>query len=485
MISVVGTSKSEPPCRLGCVLFRPQLITNDSPGKLNNDIDFETAPDQGPLLLTHDRRLPLSTQMCTHSMPSAESQTRSETVEVGDVRLGMDSSKMKNNGESVSKKKKMRRISSFVPRFGCFRSDYDCATVERPDDGGSFDMESAPAASNPTHLVIMVNGIIGSARNWRFGAKQFLKKYPQDIIVHCSECNSSMLTFDGVDVMGNRLADEVIAVIKRYPCLQKISFIGHSLGGLIARYAVAKLYGEVTTLKSYQENGESDETKDSVPKEKFKGKIAGLEPMNFITFATPHLGSRGHKQAPALCGFYTLEKAAFRASWLLGRTGKHLFLRDGDKNKPPLLLQMVNDCDDLLYISALQSFRRRVAYANARFDHLVGWSTSSLRRRSELPKRQNLSRSDKYRHILNVEAAKTANTQKEISLEAQVNRCKAIDMEEAMLRGLTKVSWERVDVDFKGSIQKLLAHSTIQVKTFWANSHGADVIQHMIDNFQL
>ena len=88
----------------------------------------------------------------------------------------------------------------------------------------------------------------------------------------------------------------MIAVIKHYPGLQKISFIGHSLGGLIARYAVAKLYGEVITLKSSQENGESDKTKDSVPKEKFKGKIAGLEPMNFITSATPHLGSRGHKQ---------------------------------------------------------------------------------------------------------------------------------------------------------------------------------------------
>ena len=94
-------------------------------------------------------------------MPSAESQTRSETVEVGDARLGMDSSTMKNNGESVANKKKKMRISSFVPRFGCFRPDHDWATVERPDNGGSFDMESAPAAPNPTHLVIMVNGIIG------------------------------------------------------------------------------------------------------------------------------------------------------------------------------------------------------------------------------------------------------------------------------------------------------------------------------------
>lgn len=52
------------------------------------------------------------------------------------------------------------------------------------------------------------------------------------------------------------------------------------------------------THKTSQENGEfrSEESKDSLPQEKFKGKIAGLEPMNFITFATPHLGSRGHKQ---------------------------------------------------------------------------------------------------------------------------------------------------------------------------------------------
>lgn len=30
--------------------------------------------------------------------------------------------------------------------------------------------------------------------------------------------------------------------------------------------------------------------------EESKGKIAGLEPVNFITAATPHLGSRGNKQ---------------------------------------------------------------------------------------------------------------------------------------------------------------------------------------------
>lgn len=77
------------------------------------------------------------------------------------------------------------------------------------------------------------------------------------------------------------------------------------------------------------------------------------------------------------------------------------------------------------------------------------------------------------------------NTQEEMSLDGQVNVCKTIDMEEAMIRGLTKMSWERVDIDFSGTKQRLLAHSTIQVKTYCVNSAGVDVIQQMIDNFLL
>ena len=70
------------------------------------------------------------------------------------------------------------------------------------------------------------------------------------------------------------------------------------MGGLVTRYVIAKLYGQDVRREFAQENGEcrSDGSGDPCPEEKFKGKIAGLEPMNFITFATPHLGSRGHKQ---------------------------------------------------------------------------------------------------------------------------------------------------------------------------------------------
>ncbi|KAK6116277.1 hypothetical protein DH2020_049972 [Rehmannia glutinosa] len=348
------------------------------------------------------------------------------------------------------------------------RSDNGVPAAEEPESDGGFDVEAGCNGRDhlPTHLIVMVNGIIGS------------------------ESNSSMLTFDGVDVMGKRLADEVISVKDRHPNLQKISFVGHSLGGLVARYDVAELYRQDLIRKHGEENGEDDSQKSSL-EDKPRVNIAGLEPVNFITSATPHLGSRGINsfsidvyglslRVPVFCGFYTMEKLASRASWLLGRTGRHLFLSDCDGGKPPLLLRMSSDSEDLKFISALQSFKRRVAYANARFDHLVGWSSSSLRRRNELPKKNA-----KYPHIVNEEKSNTANPQEEVSLEAKVARGRTSDMEETMIRALTRLSWERVDVNFSGSIQRLLAHSTIQVKTQCMNSDGADVIQHMIDNFQL
>lgn len=91
---------------------------------------------------------------------------------------------------------------------------------------------------------------------------------------------------------------QVISVIKRHPDLQKISFVSHSLGGLVARYAIARLYGRDPMRELSQENAEcrGEGSPDACLEEKLKGKIAGLEPINFITSATPHLGSRAHKQ---------------------------------------------------------------------------------------------------------------------------------------------------------------------------------------------
>ena len=81
-------------------------------------------------------------------------------------------------------------------------------------------------------------------------------------------------------------------MIKQKPNLRKISFVAHSVGGLVARYAIGKLYNPCKT--------ENENDLSAVSGDEFKGTIGGLEPLNFITVATPHLGSRGNKQVRAL-----------------------------------------------------------------------------------------------------------------------------------------------------------------------------------------
>lgn len=79
----------------------------------------------------------------------------------------------------------------------------------------------------------------------------------------------------------------MLEVIKRNPNVRKISFVAHSVGGLVARYAIGKLFKPT-----------KKETADSFSAELERetgGRIGGLEAMNFITVATPHLGSRGNK----------------------------------------------------------------------------------------------------------------------------------------------------------------------------------------------
>ncbi|XP_038879829.1 putative lipase ROG1 isoform X2 [Benincasa hispida] len=317
------------------------------------------------------------------------------------------------------------------------------------------------AKAPPEHLVIMVNGLIGSAADWRYAAAQFVKKLPDKVIVHRSECNTSRSTFDGVDTMGERLAEEVLGVIRRRPELQKISFVAHSLGGLVSRYAIGRLFDHIPQLESSgaPQSFSAEEKKQHI--EQFhRARIAGLEPVNFITVATPHLGSRGNKQFPVLCGLPFLERRASQTAHLVaGRSGKHLFLTDDENDgKPPLLLRMVTDSEDLKFISALRAFKRRVAYANVNYDHMVGWRTSSIRRQHELPKSSELMKNDKYPHIVYEEQS----THDDVCNKALLVIDQKFDLEEEMIRGLNQVPWTRVDVSFQKSRQRYIAHSTIQ-----------------------
>uniref|UniRef100_M8ALZ6 Uncharacterized protein n=1 Tax=Aegilops tauschii TaxID=37682 RepID=M8ALZ6_AEGTA len=112
---------------------------------------------------------------------------------------------------------------------------------------------------------------------------------------------------------------------------------------------------------------------------------------------------------------------------------------------------------------------------------VVGWKTSSIRRQHELPKKEDFVDDVRYPHVVYVEKPKARDV--DFSDEMIYQAKTTSEMEEVMLKSLNRIPWERVDVSFKRSRQWIFAHSTIQVKTYFLNSDGADVIFHMIDHF--
>ncbi|KAA8515117.1 hypothetical protein F0562_018296 [Nyssa sinensis] len=349
----------------------------------------------------------------------------------------------------------------------------------------------------PDHLLVLVHGILGSPSDWTYVEAELKRRLGRNFLIYASSCNTYTKTFAGIEGAGKRLADEVMQVVKGTENLKRISFLAHSLGGLFARYAIAVLYSPNASSSNQPDDlAVSMNANSETAYFSGRGMIAGLEPINFITLATPHLGVRGKKQLPFLLGLPILEKLAPPiAPVFVGRTGSQLFLTDGNPNKSPLLLRMASDCEDGKFISALGAFRCRVLYANVSYDHMVGWRTSSIRRETELvkPPQQSL---DGYKHVVDVEhcppvssegphfppeAAKAKEAaQNALSMENTVEYQEI--MEEEMIRGLQHLGWKKVDVSFHLAFWPYFAHNTIHVKNEWLHNAGTGVVAHVADS---
>ncbi|XP_024633307.2 lipid droplet phospholipase 1 isoform X3 [Medicago truncatula] len=349
--------------------------------------------------------------------------------------------------------------------------------------------------NDPDHLLVLVHGIWSSPGDWSYAEEELKMNLGKSFLIHASSSNAYTKTFTGIDEAGKRLADEVMQVVKKNQSLKRISFLAHSLGGLFARYAIAVLYSPDTYNSGQPDDPVNCEMENSQKTDFSRGMIAGLEPMNFITLATPHLGVRGKNQLPFLFGVPILEKlVAPVAPLFIGRTGSQLFLTDDKPNKPSLLLRMASDCEDGKFISALGAFRSRVVYANVSYDHMVGWRTSSIRREIELgkPPRQSL---DGYKHVVDVnycppvpsdgpqfppEAVKAKETAQHTQNSVEFHEI----MEEEMIQGLQRLGWIKVDVNFHSAVWPLFAHSNIHVKKKWLHNAGVGVVAHVVDSLR-
>ncbi|KAL9383774.1 hypothetical protein Peur_024097 [Populus x canadensis] len=354
--------------------------------------------------------------------------------------------------------------------------------------------------SEPDHLLVLVHGILASPSDWTYVEAELKRRLGKNFLIYASSCNTYTKTFSGIDGAGKRLADEVMRVVQKRESLKRISFLAHSLGGLFARYAISVLYSEiaVNTGQSIDVAADTSLPNSNTTCSSRRGMIAGLEPINFITLATPHLGVRGRKQLPFLLGIPILEKLALPiAPIIVGRTGSQLFLIDGKPNKPSLLLRMTSDSEDGKFLSALGAFRCRILYANVSYDHMVGWRTSSIRREMELvtPPMRSL---DGYKHVVDVEYCPPVSSDgphfppeaakaKEAALNepSMKNTAEYHElMEEEMISGLQRLGWKKVDVSFHSAFWPFFAHNNIHVKNEWFHNAGTGVISHVADSLK-
>lgn len=205
------------------------------------------------------------------------------------------------------------------------------------------------------HLVVLVHGIWGNPSHMSYLAEQIQrhsKASKETILVYKTGSHSGYKTYDGIDVNGKRVADEIFAETGRLNDsgkVTKISVIGYSMGGLAARYALGILYHH----KYFDE----------------------VDPIHFVTFCTPHVGTNVMSSSLSSKIFNLI------APKVLVYTGSQMFLRDqtavvGNDEKLPLLVWMADPKSP--FYKALARFSHRSLYGNAINDRRTSWYTTFI-----------------------------------------------------------------------------------------------------------
>jgi pimeloyl-ACP methyl ester carboxylesterase len=202
-----------------------------------------------------------------------------------------------------------------------------------------------PNTANRVHLIVLVHGWMGDSSELGYLHKALEKKaavvqesHPETFYLVYSAKDNDGRTSDGIAAGGKRLATEVNRLIQdvadQVPKDKRkgisLSFVGNSMGGLLARYAVS----EIPSLQT-----------DSVSAESIQ-----VESRVFCTTATPHLGVSQHTYLPLP------RSIEYVVANVMQPTGRDLFRYTN---------VIENLATDPIFVAPLQRFRKRIAYANA------------------------------------------------------------------------------------------------------------------------
>lgn len=211
-----------------------------------------------------------------------------------------------------------------------------------------------PRKDAPLHLVVLTHGLHSNVGADMLYVKERIdeaaKRSGENIIVRGYTGNTTK-TEKGIKFLGRRLANyittELVPIENPPPGFvmpKKISFVAHSLGGLVQTYAIAEIQS------------------------RYPDFFDRVKPVNFICMATPFLGIS--YENPAYIKF-ALDVG------FAGKTGRDLGMtwRVSAKYQHKPLLQILPSGPTH---TALRKFDRRTLYANSVNDGIVPLRTSAL-----------------------------------------------------------------------------------------------------------
>ena len=313
-----------------------------------------------------------------------------------------------------------------------------------PSDTQQEENFQATASSSQKHLIILANGLFGSRHNWNYISEVLHEHLDTEItLIHVSKANEFTATYAGIDTCGHRLAAEINSIVVATPSLERISFIGHSMGGLIARYAAGELYN---------------------PQDQ---SIAGLKPTHYVSMATPHLGCEPRSTSPAQIPLVSWLKLPLAgtispaiSSTFYRRTGGQFFLNDSDNNTDTNNnSNNTNTSTSALNTVGLDPGHGHVA--RSLVDIMDATSPQELVLKEEIEEKVEIEKS-------NVTSSDNTSVPSTTSEYIQ-----------ASLASLQKLQWRRIDCCFAGGKFPLLAHQHMQVQRKWVNYEGMATVKHL------
>ena len=204
--------------------------------------------------------------------------------------------------------------------------------------------------SQADHLCVLMHGLWGNPDHLKYLVDTLQEHHGKDkIMTLVCKSNAGNFTYDGIDVGAERAAKEIKEFLKEMDDqgrnITKFSIVGYSLGGLVARYAIGVLDHD--------------------------GFFETMQPVNFTTFASPHLGTRTPLK------LWTSQVFNAFGPRVISASGQQLFVMDKFRDTGKPLLEVMTEPESI-FVHALAKFQKRTLYANIVNDRLAAFYTTSI-----------------------------------------------------------------------------------------------------------